>query len=97
VEFALNLPHDPATPLKKWGLENPEPLANWIRTTSSAFQQLAEKFQFGPLESIDARSPQGHLRVIAETAGHIAIGMLPNISREEMEQNTRKVLERWVS
>jgi CheY-like chemotaxis protein len=97
VEFALNLPHDPATPLKKWGLENPEPLANWIRATCGALQQFSEKFQFGPLESVDARSPQGHLRVIEQTASHIAIGMLPNISREEMELNTRKVLERWAS
>ncbi len=97
VEFALNLPHDPAAPLKKWGLENAEPLTNWVRTTATSLQQLGDKFQFGPVESIDVRSPQGHVRLIAQPSSYIAIGMLPNMSRDEMEQNTKKVLERWAS
>jgi CheY-like chemotaxis protein len=97
VEFTLNLPHDPSAAIQKWGLENSEALAAWTRNMVGAFQQIAEKFQFGPIQQVDARSLQGHIRIVPQPAGTVAIGMLPSVTREEIEENTKKVLERWAS
>ena len=97
LEFALNLPHDSSIPTKNWGLEEHQALAAWANTSVSAIQHLAEKFQLGALEQIDGRGPQGHVRILAQRSANIVVGMLPNLSREEMDQNTRKVLDRWAS
>src|SRR5262249_20753640 len=62
VEFALNLPLDTSVPIQKWGLENPDALASWTRNMIGAFQQIADKFQFGPIQQVDARGLQRNLR-----------------------------------
>jgi len=97
LEFALNLPHDSSTPSTNWGLEEHQALAAWANSSVSAIQHLSEKFQLGALEQIDGRGPQGHVRILAQRSANIVVGMLPNLSREEMDQNTRKVLDRWAS
>jgi hypothetical protein len=97
IEFAVLLPNDTSAPVKKWGTENPEPLAGWIRTSTAAVQRLADAFQLGPLERVDAKGPQGHIRILPRADSTIAVGMLPNLPREEIDQNTNKVVERWAS
>ncbi len=97
VEFALHLPRDPALPMKKWGLENPDALASWSRGTADAMQALCDKFELGAIENIDARSPEGLIRIISQPAAQIVVGLLASLSRKEVEENTTKVLERWAS
>jgi CheY-like chemotaxis protein len=97
IEFALHLPNDTSAPLKKWGMEDAQPVAAWIRASTVAIQQLADTFQLGPLERIDAKGPQGYIRIVAQPEASIAVGMLPNLTRDEIEQNTNKVMERWAS
>ncbi|HTG44861.1 MAG TPA: response regulator, partial [Verrucomicrobiae bacterium] len=97
VEFAVKIPEDSSIPLQKWGLENPEPIAQWTRQTIAAFQALGEKFEFGPVQSLEGRGLQRQIHVAIHGSTTIAIGMLPALTREQMEQNTKKVLERWAS
>ena len=97
VEFAVLLPNDASQPVKKWGTENPEHLAAWIRSSTTAIQQLADTFQLGTLERIDAKGPQGHIRVLPRPDSVIVVGLLPNLPREEIDQSTKKVVERWAS
>jgi CheY-like chemotaxis protein len=97
VEFALKIPKDLSAPVQKWGLENPEPLATWVRNTISQFQSLGDKFEFGGVQQVEGRGLQRSLHVTMQGETTIAIGMLPSLSREQIEQNTSKVLERWAS
>jgi hypothetical protein len=52
---------------------------------------------FGPLLSLEARGVQHHLHVVAQETNLIAIGMLPSLKKEQVEENIRKVMERWAS
>jgi hypothetical protein len=97
VEFALKIPRDSSIPVQNWGLENPEPLANWVRKASATFSALGEKKEFGPVQALEMREPQRHLHVLIAETNTIVIGMLPNLSKDQVEQNVKKVLERWAS
>jgi CheY-like chemotaxis protein len=97
VEYALKFENDTAAEMEHWGLEKPEPVAAWARSTLNAFQELADKMQFGSIQEFDGRGLQGHLRMVTHGTATVVVGMLPTITREEAEQTTRKVLERWAS
>lgn len=97
VEFAVKIGLDKNAPLQKWGLENPEPLADWVRATLKQFQVLGDKFDFGDLKELEGRSAQRQLNVVIDSDSTVAIGLLPSLTREQIEQSTQKVLERWAS
>ncbi len=97
VEFALKLPIKAEEPVQKWGLENADALAEWARASFADWQKLGEKYQFGDLQELDAKGLQARLRVLTQPEATVVIGMLPNVSRDEIEQSTNAVLERWAS
>ena len=97
VEFALKIPRDSSIPVQNWGLENPEPLTNWVRKASATFLALGEKKEFGPVQAVEMREPQRSLHVLMAEANTIVIGMLPNLTKDQVEQNVKKVLDRWAS
>lgn len=97
VEFALKIPQDSSIPVQNWGLENPEPLTNWVRNTMTKFQALGEKAEFGPVHAFEGRGTQQQLQVALDGESTIVLGMLASLTREQVEDNLKKVLERWAS
>jgi CheY-like chemotaxis protein len=97
VEFALKISEGKEVPMQKWGVDNPEPLAQWIRGTIREFEVLGDKFEFGAVKEFEGRGAQRQINVLVREAHTIAIGFLPNLPREQVETNTQKVLERWAS
>jgi CheY-like chemotaxis protein len=97
VEFALRVPLDPTRPTHKWGIENPEPIATWLRSVVSRFQGLHPGFELGSMDTLETRGIQRIIHVTAHGSDLIAVGMLPNASKEQISESTKKVLERWAS
>lgn len=97
VEFALKITPDQSIPNQKWGLENPEPLARWIKECVSNFQAMGEKLEFGAVQQFEGRGPLRHVSVTLRGPNIIAVGMLPALEKEQIDQNVQKVLERWAS
>lgn len=97
VEFALKISRETGETLQKWGLENTEPTARWIRELIADFQGLGDEFDFGPVRDFEGTGVQRRIQITVQGGNAIAIGMLPTLGREEIDKNTRKVLERWAS
>jgi len=97
VEFAVKLGHDDPAPIHNWGLENPEPLAQWIKSTLSGFQALGEEFEFGAVQQFEGHGMQRHLHIEVHGASTVAVGMLATLPRDQMAANVKKVMERWAS
>jgi hypothetical protein len=97
VELALKIPSDIAAPIQKWGVEDPGRMVAWMRGVISRFQSLNPGFEVGAISTIEARSPQRILHATVDGSTTIVVGMLPTASREQVEETTRKVVERWAS
>ena len=97
VEFALKIPKGLTDAVQTWGLEHPEPIIAWLRGVSSRFQALNAGFELGVIDTIEARGAQRILHATHDGSHTIAVGMLPTASKEQVEEVTRKVIERWAS
>ena len=97
VEFALKIPAEITEPITKWGIEEPEPIVAWVRSVASRFQSLDPGFEVGVIDTIEARGPQRILHATVDGPTTIVVGLLPTVSKEQVEESTKKVLERWAS
>ena len=97
VELALKIPSDIAAPIQKWGVEDPGRMVGWMRGVISRFQSLNPGFEVGVITTIEARSPQRILHATVDGSTTTVVGMFPTASKEQVEETTRKVLERWAS
>jgi CheY-like chemotaxis protein len=97
VEFALRVPVDSARPVHKWGIENPEPIVTWLRGVVTRFQELHPGFEMGTMDTLETRGIQRIMHVTMHGSDLIVVGMLPNASKDQISESTKKVLERWAS
>ena len=97
VELALKIPSDIAAPIQKWGVEDPGRMVGWMRGVISRFQSVSPGFEVGVILTVEARSPQRILHATVDNSTTIVVGMLPTASKEQVEETTRKVVERWAS
>lgn len=97
VEFALKIPGAITATIHKWGIDEPEPVVAWVRGVTSRFQALNPGFELGSIDTIEARGIQRILHVRLDESDMIVVGMLPTSSREQVEESTLKVRERWAS
>lgn len=97
VEFALKIPSHSGLSVQKWGIEDPEPIVKWIREVVTRFQTLTPGFEMGAVDVLEARGLQRILHVTVHGPNFIVVGMLPNASKEQVDESTKKVLERWAS
>jgi CheY-like chemotaxis protein len=97
VEFALRVPVDGARAVHKWGIENPDPIVGWLRGVVGRFQGLHLGFEMGSIDTLETRGIQRIMHVTVHGSDLIVVGMLPNASKEQISESTKKVLERWAS
>lgn len=97
VEFALKIPGEITATTQKWGIENPEPVVAWVRSVTNRFQTMNPGFELGVIDSFEARGVHRILHVSLDGADTIVVGMLPTATREQIEQSSEKVRERWAS
>ena len=97
VEFALKIPIHENLSVQQWGIENPDPIVRWIRGVVQRFQSLHPGFEMGVVDVLESRGTQRILHVSVQGPNLIAVGMLPNASKEQVEESSKKVLERWAS
>jgi CheY-like chemotaxis protein len=97
VEFALRVPVDSARPVQKWGIEDPEPIVTWLRALVARFQGLHPGFELGSIDTVETRGIQRIMHVAVHGSDLIVVGMLPNASKDQISESTKKVLERWAS
>ncbi len=79
------------------GLENPQPLSNWARSTLELFGALAEKLQTGPLEQVVALGQQRNVAVAPQNGAAFCVGWNCNMTPEDVSETTKKVIAQWAS
>jgi len=97
VEFVLTIDGGKGKKHEFWGVNNPEPVANWTSGTLGAFTELGEQLQVGQLQQIVATSPQRKVVLAAETKGSLCVGFQPGVSADEVRETFKGILLKWVS
>ncbi|MCL5097225.1 MAG: response regulator [Candidatus Omnitrophica bacterium] len=84
VEFALRLAPDKAEPVECCALENPQPVAGWMRQTMNQFGALGAAMQAGGLQRVDGFGLQRHVVVAVRDKDLLGVGFHRNMSRAQM-------------
>jgi len=96
VEFLMILGKD-----KKhedfWGLENPKPMATWVRQTVNTFRELGERLQVGEMQQVIGTGP--HRKLTVATSGHssLCVGFPITATPEQIRETMRTIITKWAS
>lgn len=80
-----------------WGLENPQPVAEWMQETLASFQTMGETFQLGPLHHIIGTGPHRKLALTPCGQTQLCIGFPPNMPADQLQLTLNQVITKWVS
>ena len=96
VEFVLALGTDENSPQDSWGLENPKPVAEWMRQTLEDFNSLGEALQVGQLQQVVGTGPQRKVALAPMGKSELCVGFSPSISAEELRETMKNISSKWV-
>ncbi len=96
VEFVLAVPPARSAPTS-WGLDNPEPVAEFTRETLSNFRDLGDRLQFGELQQILGSGPQRKLAVTTCGESELCVGFPPSTGPEQVRDSIKSILSKWAS
>ena len=97
VEFVLALGVDKNATQDSWGLENPKPVADWMRKTLQNFNALGERFQVGQLQQLVGTGPQRRVALAPTDKSELCVGFSPGVSAEELRETMKNILSKWAS
>ena len=80
-----------------WGLDNPKPMAEWMRKTMDGFEELGEELRAGQLQQIVATGPQWKAAVAASGKSRLCVGFPPAFPPERVRETMTTVLTKWAS
>ncbi len=97
VEFALVLKPGSEKGFEARGLENPEPMAEWVRQTMGQFRALGERLQAGPLQQFEGLGLQRNVALASDGTQDFCVGWEHDLTSGQIQESMKKVLALWVS
>ena len=97
VEFVLALLGGPNNQQESRGLENPDRMAAWTRSSLASFHELGERLQAGNVEEIEGLGPQRHVALVRNGQVEFCLGWQLSLSPEAIRKQTRKAIALWGS
>lgn len=80
-----------------WGLENPRPMAEWMRQVLDGFEKLGESLRAGQLSQVVATGPHSKMAMLTSGQTDICVGFPPAFPPERVRETMNSVLTKWVS
>ena len=97
VDFVLALGADKNKTEEFWGLDNPKPLAKWVRETLAGFRELGEQLQVGQLQQVVGTGPQRKVALAAAGKTELCVGFPPALPSEQLRETMKNILHRCAS
>jgi CheY-like chemotaxis protein len=94
VEFVLHAPAGDKPPESR-GVENPEKLGEWVKSTARSFRKLGENLGAGQLAQIGCQGTMNQLVVASKKGGDLCVGFSSSISSDMVRETMPKVIEKW--
>jgi CheY-like chemotaxis protein len=97
VEFVLTVEGGKRKRHEFYGVNNPEPMANWTSQTLKSFNELGDLLQLGPLQQVAGTGPERQVALVAQGTKGLCVGFPSRISAEEVRETMKSILQKWVS
>jgi len=97
VEFVLALGTDKNSTQDSWGLDNPKPVAEWMRSTLEDFNALGERLQVGQLQQVVGTGLQRKIAVAASGKSELCVGFSAALSADQLRETMKSILSKWAS
>jgi CheY-like chemotaxis protein len=97
AEFIMLLKPGAEKPFDAYGLENPQPAADWARQTLAQFRALGERLHAGPLQQMEGLGPRRNIAFAPHRNEDFVVGWANNMSAGQMQESMKKLLALWVS
>jgi CheY-like chemotaxis protein len=96
VEFVLAEPEKKGS-REAWGLENPDPMAEWARELQRSFTEVGEKLRTGEVADIIAMGPQRHVAVCERSGALLCAGFHRNLQADQVRETFKSMTTKWAS
>jgi CheY-like chemotaxis protein len=97
VQFALSVSSDPDVQTESWGVETPGQVAEWARKSLEGFETLGDHLQAGRLQQINGLGAPAHVAMANCMKGALMVGFRNGLGADEVRDNMKRVLAKWVS
>jgi CheY-like chemotaxis protein len=97
VQFVLASPPAPSGTIESWGLECPDLVADWTHKALQAFESLGDRLQAGRLQQVSGLGSPSHVVMANSPRGPLTVGFRSALRAEEVGENMRTMLAKWVS
>ena len=97
VEFVLALGTDENSVQDSWGLENPKPVAEWMKKTLESFNSLGDRFQIGQLQQVVGTGPQRKVALAPSGKFELCVGFSSGVTSDELRVTMKNILTKWAS
>ena len=97
VEFILVMKPGAEKKFDSRGLENPQPVAEWGRSTLEQFRSLGDRLRAGPLHEMDGYGPQRHVALAPYENRDFCVGWQHSLSGDQIGEAMKKLLALWAS
>lgn len=96
VDFVLLLGKDKKSD-DFWGLENPKPVATWVRQTVHDFRELGERLQVGEMQQVSATTLHKKVNVATREKSSLCVGFSVMATSDQMRDTMRVIINKWAS
>lgn len=97
VEFVIATSSSNPQKRKVWGVENPEPMVDWVRETMDRFRTLGESLEAGRLNRIEGAGVQYRPVLAAHGEDELCVGFRRNLSSDMRRQTMKSIFAKWAS
>jgi CheY-like chemotaxis protein len=97
VEFILSQDREQKEARNYFGLEDPEPVAQWTLDSWTALQDLGDSLQVGQLTEVVGTGGDQKVALVNTGSTDLCIGMTPTLSQEHTRDIIKSILAKWVS
>ncbi|MBN2507174.1 MAG: response regulator [Verrucomicrobia bacterium] len=80
-----------------WGLDHPQPVAQWVQDTLRGFAELADQLQVGHLQQIIGTGPQRKVALARSGDTQLCVGFTPALPADTVQETMNSILTKWVS
>ena len=94
VEFLLILSGDRKAQ-DYWGLDDPKPVANWVRHTVESFRELGERLQVGEMQQVMGTGPHRKMTLAFSENANLCVGFPSSATAEQVRDTMRTIITKW--
>jgi len=95
VEFIFAVSEGQEKPDMVLGLENSQPVADWMRESLNGFRAMGEKLRAGQLQQVMGTGPQRQVAISVCGKTELCVGLEPDLPADRVRETMKVISTKW--